>query len=203
LRPGLYAVAAQRLFNVVTVKPCPTIAVEIRKNTNMATPLKGSCFLASGEDGLRSFSTDGVLWSEPVTDREGVLLSHVAFAGGRCVAAGRYGGEQRAYSTSDGVDWEMSKFPVRPYVTRVDVLFAENDQFTAILNDDGASPATITSADGKTWSDRQDILEDWKVMRHDAHTICSSPWVITEPASFDVVTRSTGRRFRMQRRSIR
>jgi len=135
----------------------------------MATPLKGSCFLASGEDGLRSFSTDGVLWSEPVTDREGVLLSHVAFAGGRCVAAGRYGGEQRAYSTSDGVDWEMSKFPVRPYVTRVDVLFAENDQFTAILNDDGASPATITSADGKTWSDRQDILEDWKVMRHDAH----------------------------------
>ena len=135
----------------------------------MNTSLKGFYFLASGEDGLRSLSTDGVAWLEPVTDREGVLLSHVAFAGGRCVAAGRYGGEQRAYSTSDGVEWEMSKFPVRPYATRVDLLFAEKEKFTAILNDDGASPGTITSADGKAWSDRQDFLEDSKVMRHDAH----------------------------------
>lgn len=135
----------------------------------MNTPLTGSFFIAAGEDGLRAFSSNGKEWTHIVTDREGVLLSEACFAGGRCVAAGRYGGEQRAYSTTDGVNWEMNKFPVRPYATRVDILFAESDKFVAILNDDGASPGTITSADGQTWSDRSDFLPDWRVMRHDAH----------------------------------
>jgi hypothetical protein len=135
----------------------------------MNTPLKGSYFLAAGEDGLRSFSPDGKTWSHIATDREGVLLSQAGFAGGRCVAAGRYGGELRAYSTGDGVEWERTKFDVQPYSTRLDVVFTEQDRFVAVLNQDGASPGTVTSQDGRVWSTRQDFLPDWKVMRHDAH----------------------------------
>ncbi len=134
----------------------------------MNTPLNGSYIIAAGEDGLRAFSSDAKTWSHVATDREGVLLSQARFAGGRCVAAGRYGGELRAYSTGDGVEWEMSKFDVQPYSTRLDVVFTEQDRFVAVLNQDGASPGTVTSKDGLTWSPRKDFLPDWKVMRHDA-----------------------------------
>ncbi len=135
----------------------------------MNSPLKGPQFIAAGEDGLRAFSSDAKTWSHVVTDREGVMLSQARFTGGRCVAAGRYGGELRAYSTGDGVEWEMSKFDVQPYSTRLDVVFTEQDRFVAVLNQDGASPGTVTSQDGRTWSARKDFLPDWKVMRHDAH----------------------------------
>jgi hypothetical protein len=63
----------------------------------------------------------------------------------------------------------MTKFDVQPYSTRLDVVFTEQDRFVAVLNQDGASPGTVTSKDGRVWTARQNFLPDWKVMRHDAH----------------------------------
>lgn len=132
-------------------------------------PLRGNFFVATGENGLRAFSRDGVTWTHQQTDREGVLLSQVAFANGRCVAGGRYGGECPAYSTGDGVKWNRVKLDGRPYVSRLNLLFKEKDHFVAVMNEDGKSPGIRTSADGETWSQRNAILDDPKVMRHDAH----------------------------------
>jgi hypothetical protein len=132
-------------------------------------PLNGNFFIATGENGLRAFSPDGIAWSHQQTDREGMLLSQVTFAGGRCVAGGRYGGEVTAFATADGVDWQRVRLDDRPYTTRLDMLFTEQNHFVAVLNEDGASPGTRSSDDGQTWSSCEAMLEDWKVMRHDAH----------------------------------
>jgi len=133
------------------------------------SPLSGNLFVATGENGLRAFSTDGATWMHQATDREGVLLSQVAFANGGCVAAGRYGGQCLAFSTSDAVRWERVELPIRPYATRLEALFTLGEQFQGVLHEDGESPGLITSPDGIKWSERERMLDDPKMIRHDAH----------------------------------
>ncbi|TVP96777.1 MAG: hypothetical protein EA381_16625 [Planctomycetaceae bacterium] len=132
-------------------------------------PLRGKVFLAIGENGLRVFSHDGRQWSHLETDREGVLLDQACFLKGKCVVAGRFGGERVLYVTEDGLAWEQVKLDVRPYVTRLEVLYTANELFQCILNEDGQLPGVITSEDGKTWTPRRPVLDDWRVMRRDAH----------------------------------
>lgn len=132
-------------------------------------PISGNVFIATGEDGLRLFSSDGATWTHQKIDRQGVLLRHACFVNGRCVVAGRFGGEQVAWSTGDGVQWDQGKLDGRPYVTRVDFLFADGDSVNAVLCEDGETPGRITSTDGKSWSARKPILPDRKGLKHDAH----------------------------------
>jgi hypothetical protein len=132
-------------------------------------PLTGEVFLATGEKGLRVFSTDGKTWTHLQTDRDGVLLKYACFLDGRCVAAGQYGGERVAFVTTDGVKWDSLKLPGQPYATRLDALFVSANRFHAILFEDGSKFQAITSEDGKNWLPRKSILDDWKVLRHDAH----------------------------------
>lgn len=132
-------------------------------------PITGNVFVATGEDGLRAFSRDGITWTHQQTDREGTLLSQVCFASGRCMAGGKFGGDRLIFSTLDGVKWESAKLPGQPYVTRLEVLFIERDQFAAVVNSDGEIPGLLRSKDGKVWDARTPILDDAKVLRRDAH----------------------------------
>jgi hypothetical protein len=132
-------------------------------------PLTGPVFIATGEDGLRVFSRDGITWTHLQTDREGVLLQHACFLEGRCLAAGRYGGDRMAFVTTDGVKWESIKLEGQPYAVRLDTVYVAGKRFHAVLYDDASKFAVITSADGKTWLPRQSILRDWKVLRYDTH----------------------------------
>lgn len=86
-------------------------------------------FVAGGEDGLRAFSRDGIAWSRIQTDKEGVLVHFAAFANGHCAVAARFGGENVAFSTSDGVKWERVKLEGQPYGTRLDMLWVEDGEF--------------------------------------------------------------------------
>ena len=134
-----------------------------------AQPIKGRVFLASGESGLRAFSRDGITWTHMQTAREGTLLDRACFAGGRCVAAGRLGGERTAFVTADGLTWTQTKLDGRPCVTRVEVLYAEQNHFHLVVNEDGEKPGVLRSADGIKWEPRKPVLDNPKVLRHDAH----------------------------------
>jgi hypothetical protein len=132
-------------------------------------PLSGPVFIATGENGLRAFSRDGRTWTHRRTDREGVLLQYVAFLDGRCLAAGRYGGDRLAFVTGDGVKWEPVKIEGQPYATRLDAVYVAGGRFHAVLFEDRTKFGAISSADGKTWQPRRSILSDWKALRFDAH----------------------------------
>ena len=131
-------------------------------------PLTGSWFVATGEEGLRAFSRDGLAWTHDQTDREGVLLHQACFANGRCVAAGKYGGERIAFSTGDGVRWTQSKPEGRPYVSQLTILYAEGGKFHAVMCEDGDPPGELASIDGLTWEPRRPLVADRQNMKRDA-----------------------------------
>jgi photosystem II stability/assembly factor-like uncharacterized protein len=126
-------------------------------------------FVATGENGLRVFSRDGKTWTNLQTDREGVLLKHACFLNGRCLAVGPYGGERVAFVTTDGLKWDSLKLEGQPYSTRLETLYVSRQRFHVVLHQDGSPYEVISSADGKTWLPRHPILDDWKLLRHDAH----------------------------------
>lgn len=103
------------------------------------------------------------------TAREGTLLNRACFAGGRCVAAGKLGGERTVFVTADGLTWTQTKLDGRPYVTRIEVLYAEQNHFHLVVNEDGEKPGVMRSADGIKWEPRKPVLDNPKVLRHDAH----------------------------------
>lgn len=132
-------------------------------------PIRGPVFIASGENGLRAFSRDGKVWSHQQTDREGVLLRHACFFRGQCFVGGHYGGELTVFQSSDGVTWQNQKLPSKPYAERLELLFATDNEVCAIISSDGAPPQAICTKDGKAWTARKDLLDDWRVMVRDAH----------------------------------
>jgi hypothetical protein len=132
-------------------------------------PLKGNLFVATGESGLRTFSRDGSTWTHQQTDREGILLQYVCFANGRCLAGGRYGGDRMIFTTGDGATWTQAKLPGQPYATRLEFFYAIGDRFYAVLHEDAQIPGIISSTDGQTWDARQPMIDDPKLLKHDAH----------------------------------
>jgi hypothetical protein len=132
-------------------------------------PLRGNVFVAVGENGLRAFSSDGKTWTHMQTDREGVLLHYACFFKGRCFAGGRFGGELVAYHTKDGVAWQSGKLDSKPYAERLELLFATDREVCGIISSDGAPPQAIRTQDGKTWTARKALVDDWRVMVRDAH----------------------------------
>jgi hypothetical protein len=145
------------------------VALSTAFGQEAAKPLSGPVFLATGENGLRVFSPDGKVWTHLATDREGVLLKYACCLDGRFLAAGQYGGDCLAFVTSDGVKWESLKLEGQPYATRLEAVFAAEKRFHAVLHEDGSQYETVTSVDGKTWTPRKSILDNWKLLRHDAH----------------------------------
>jgi hypothetical protein len=172
---NLLAFFGTSLFALRTLCCLPTLASCLFAGFSSAfaqdsiKPLSGPVFLATGEKGTRVFSQDGKTWTHLQTDRDGVLLKYAGFLNGRCVAAGQYGGDRLAFVTTDGVKWDSLKLPGQPYATRLDALFVSANRFHAILFEDNSKFQAITSEDGKNWLPGKSILDDWKVLRHDAH----------------------------------
>ena len=129
-------------------------------------PIIGAVFVAGGEDGLRTFSRDGITWTHVQTDKEGVLAHFAAFANGHCAIAARFGGDNVAFSTSDGVKWERVKLEGQPYGTRLDMLWVEDGEFKLMT---GASEKTwlAKSKDGAQWSPRQALFENKTMLKRD------------------------------------
>jgi len=132
-------------------------------------PLNGPVFVATGESGMRVFSQDGKTWTHLQTDREGVLLKYVCFQSGRCFTGGRFGGELVTYDSVDAVNWNTAKLASKPYAERLELLFVTGDQVCGIISTDGAPPEAIRTKDGKTWTARKALVDDWRVMVRDAH----------------------------------
>lgn len=130
-------------------------------------PFTGDCFIATGENGLRAFSRDGVTWTHQQTSREGILLDNACFANGRCVVIGKFGGAYIALTTTDGVKWDEAKLS-EPYKGRFGILFAEGGEFHAVQDRDGSTPSTHSSTDGKVWGPGKPIVADRKGMHREA-----------------------------------
>ncbi|MFQ3592673.1 MAG: hypothetical protein SNJ82_05705 [Gemmataceae bacterium] len=131
-------------------------------------PLRGHVFVAAGENGLRAFSFDGKTWTHLRIERGGVLLQHACFFRGRCFAGGSFGGDLVAYHTQDAIAWQRNKLQSKPYAERLELLFATHNEVCGIISTDGA-PQAIRTKDGKSWSARKALLDDWRVMVRDAH----------------------------------
>lgn len=116
-------------------------------------PLTGPVFVAVGENGLRAVSRDGLAWSHVRHGREGEVLSTACFGGGKCVVAGRFGGDGSFLSTSDGVAWNEQKHNAQ-YVKYIHCVTHFKDKFIA-----AGTNFVLTSADGATWSKELPIVE--------------------------------------------
>jgi hypothetical protein len=51
----------------------------------------------------------------------------------------------------------------------LELLFATEREVCGIINSDGAPPQAVRTQDGKTWTARKALVEDWRVMVRDAH----------------------------------
>jgi hypothetical protein len=131
--------------------------------------LQGPVFVACGENGLRVFSRDGKTWTNLATDREGMRLRYACFFEGGCFVGGSFGGEWMMFDSPDGVSWNTSTLATKPYVERLELLFSSGKQVCGIVSTDGAPPELIQTTDGKSWSVRKALVDDWRVMVRDAH----------------------------------
>lgn len=117
-------------------------------------------FVAAGHHGLRLVSRDGIRWEHAQTGREGETYLTLAFGGGRCVAAGRFGGSNQFATTTDGVTWKTATRDAR-YARYVLGLCYGRDGFLALGGEPGtvgaSRPFVMTSPDGETWSEMKEI----------------------------------------------
>ena len=127
-------------------------------------PISGAVFVAVGENGLRAFSRDGLEWINQQVDRDGVLLQHVCFGQGRCLAIGKFGGDSIGWSTADGASWDAFKLNAQAYVGTYGPIFSADGLFRVIAEAGGPAPTEITSTEGKVWSARKPLTLDRKGM---------------------------------------
>lgn len=116
-------------------------------------PLAGALFVAAGEDGLRTFSPDGRQWIHRRTGREGEIYAAVCFGAGRCVATGRFGGDNVFAATADAVTWQPAKYDAQ-YARYCRSLVFFHDRFLAI-----GTTFVRVSSDGIHWEDERKITE--------------------------------------------
>lgn len=117
-------------------------------------------FVAVGHQGLRMVSRDGARWEAPQTGREGETYRFVAFGAGRCVAVGRFGGNNLLAATADGAAWSRQEKEAR-YSRYIHGLAHGRDAFLALGGEPGtvgaSQPFVLQSPDGETWSDYRSI----------------------------------------------
>lgn len=116
-------------------------------------PISGSVFVAVGENGLRVFSPDGLAWSHLQSGREGEVNSTACFGAGKCVVAGRFGGDGSFAATSDGVAWIVEKHNAQ-YVKYIHCVTYFQHKFIA-----AGTNFVMTSVDGVKWSKETPIVE--------------------------------------------
>ncbi|MFN3649836.1 MAG: WD40/YVTN/BNR-like repeat-containing protein [Armatimonadota bacterium] len=119
-----------------------------------------SLFVAAGHDGLRIVSRDGIRWEHAQSGREGETFLSVCFGGGRCVAAGRFGGSNLLSVTADGRTWKNQLQDARYALYLLGLCHAAG-RFLGVGGDPGAvgasQPFVVHSPDGESWSERQEI----------------------------------------------
>jgi hypothetical protein len=126
-------------------------------------------FFAGGENGLRAFSKDGVLWTNQTLGKDGENVVRCTFSSGRCVVASNYGGDRLCHTSNDGVQWQDGKLPGRPYGSQPELLYSESGKYYLVMRSDGDSPELHTSRDGLSWSQGTKLMKDFSALRHDAH----------------------------------
>lgn len=156
-------------FRISIFGLCALLAPVARAQEKQDKPLTGPVFLATGDKGMRVFSSDGKTWTNLQTDRDGVLLKNACFLNGRFLAAGQYGGERVAFATGDGAKWDFLKLEGQTYATRLEAVFVAQGRFHAVMHQDGEKHEAATSSDGVKWTPKKAIVKDAKAMRHDAH----------------------------------
>src|SRR6187200_75546 len=113
-------------------------------------------FIATGHNGLRRSSINGIDWSEPVLGKEGEVYRGACFGDGRFVAFGSYGGVNIFATTTDGKSWQTAQHDAK-YARYVRGIAFGAGRFLALGGDPGAVGAAnafeLTSADGLKWSD--------------------------------------------------
>lgn len=129
-------------------------------------PLNGAVFVAVGEDGLRMFSRDGRQWTHRQTGKEGEIFGAVCFGNGRCVVAGRYGGDNQFRATTDGVTWEAVKQDAQ-YSRYARVVLFFGGKFLAICTDSN-NALCLSSTDGLRWEGSIKIPTDGKQVADNA-----------------------------------
>jgi len=125
----------------------------------MATPFP--TFVAVGHDGIRLLSADGVTWNIAASGKEGEVYRAVAFANGRCVAVGTFGGKNVMTSTADGKTWAAGSHDGKYRYRLLGVATGQPggaETFVGIGGDPGSvgssSPFVLLSTDGVKWSDQ-------------------------------------------------
>jgi hypothetical protein len=117
---------------------------------------KKTIFLAAGQDGLRTSSEDGLIWSKPQTGKEGEYYKAIAFVNGICLAAGSYGGDNILSVTRDGQSWKTI-LKKAEYVNYIRGLGVDDKRFIALGGDPGSVGNSRTfvmlSQDGLDWSE--------------------------------------------------
>lgn len=114
--------------------------------------LSGPLFVAVGDEGFRAFSRDGKEWTNRALGQDGQVMTNVIFGGGRCVAAGRYGGSNHFFATVDGAHWEHSEIDAKYSKFDRGIVYFR-DRFYVPCGDGGndANPFFVPSADGVHW----------------------------------------------------
>jgi len=114
-----------------------------------------SLFIAAGHDGLRIYSADGRTWQGEQLGKEGETYRCVAFGGGRCVAAGIFGGKNIFAATSDGQTWQPSSSDAG-YIRYVQGLAYGNGRFLVPTGEavtvGAARFAVLSSENGVDWT---------------------------------------------------
>jgi hypothetical protein len=125
-------------------------------------------FVAVGHDGLRIVSADGQTWTDQQLGKEGETLRYAAFGGGRCLAAGIFGGKNVFYTTADGRAWQPATTDAA-YIRYVTGVFYGKDRFHALTGEAvtvGAPHFAVqTSADGLTWEKAPEEARAKSVLR--------------------------------------
>jgi len=124
-------------------------------------PISGEVFAAVGDDGLRAFSKDGRIWEPLTLGKEGESLQSVCIGLGRCLAAGRFGGDTRFFVSGDGINWVESKQGGR-YSSFVRGLFVDSKGFYVMLGGDSgsANPSWVFSKTGESWPEKSNRVAE-------------------------------------------
>lgn len=125
-------------------------------------------FLATGHNGLRLTSADGVTWSAPLLGKEGETYRCAVGGNGRLAAIGSFGGSNIFASTADGKNWKTSIKDAQ-YARYIRGLGFGPDFFLALGGDPGAvglaRPFVFASKDGEKWDGPHDIPGKFMVRR--------------------------------------
>lgn len=113
-------------------------------------------FLAVGQQGQRIVSENGTDWKNRQLGKEGEYYRAAAYAAGKYVAVGTFGGSSMLSSSTDGINWKTTNKDGK-YSKYVRGLGFANGTFLAMGGDPGSvgtsASFVMISTDGENWTD--------------------------------------------------